>query len=180
MFWFFCLFTPPLLLIATAGATVSRVSASVLLVPVLPARSLACAVMLCPPSPDRVIAVLQAPPLAVVVPILVPLSNSVIVGLAARLASLTVPAIVCVAWLVNPPALPIATEGAVVSSVMVSDAVPVPLVLVSLATSVCAPSARLGLKLHTPELFAVIVPSGLPPSLTVTTAFGSPPPVTAG
>jgi hypothetical protein len=87
---------------------------------------------------------------------------------------------VCAAWLVRPPPLPIATAGAVVSSVMVSDAVPVPLTLVSLATSVCEPSVRLGLKLHTPDPFAVTVPRSVPASLIVTTAFASPPPLTAG
>src|SRR5215471_8299509 len=111
------LVSPPPLLMATAGAVVSRVNPSLLLVPVLPARSPAWAVITCPPSPARVIDVLQAPPLAAVVPIFDPLSNRVIVGLAARLASLTVPAIVWLAWLVNPPLLLIATAGAIVSRV---------------------------------------------------------------
>jgi hypothetical protein len=177
-----CLVKPPLLLIATAGATVSRVSASVLLVPVLPARSLALAVMLCAPSPDSVIDALHTPPLAVVVPTGLPLSNSVIVGLAARLASLTVPAIVCVAWLVIVPLLVMATAGAVVSRVMVSDAVPVPPGVVSRATSVCVPSASpVGEKLHTPAAaFATVVPSVTVPSVMITVAFAAPPPVTAG
>src|SRR5712664_512274 len=43
------------------GVSVSRVSTSVLLVPVLPARSIACAVMLWTPSPANVMAALQAP-----------------------------------------------------------------------------------------------------------------------
>ena len=57
-------------------------------------------------------------------------------------ATSTVPVMVCAAWLVAPPALVIATTGAVVSSVKLSVAVPVlPKVSVWLATMVCAPSA---------------------------------------
>src|SRR5215469_17862876 len=111
---------PPPLVMATAGAVVSRVSASPWPVPMLPARSVACAVITLTPWPGSVIDVLQLPPLAVVVPIGLPLSNRLIVGLAARLASLTVPAMVCVAWLVIVPLLVMATAGAVVSRVSAS------------------------------------------------------------
>src|SRR5258708_9500 len=76
------------------GVSVSRVSTSVLLVPVLPARSVARAVRLGTASLANVMARLQAPPLAVVVPIGFPLSSSVIVGFAGRFAgSATVPVI---------------------------------------------------------------------------------------
>ena len=54
----------------------------------------------------------------------------------------TVPVMVWLAWLVAPPALVIATIGAVVSSVKLSEAVPVlPKLSVWLATMVCGPSA---------------------------------------
>src|SRR5262249_56548131 len=66
---------PPPLLRATAGAVVSRVNPSLLLVPVLPAGSLAWGVILCPPSPASVTDVFHTPPVAVVVPIFDPLSN---------------------------------------------------------------------------------------------------------
>ena len=60
-----------------------------------------------------------------------------------------------------------------------SEAVPtLPAVSVSLATIVCVPCAsELGTKLHVPAPFAVAVPITLVPSFRVTTAPGSPPPV---
>ena len=71
------------------------------------------------------------------------------------------------------------TTGAVVSRVKVSEEVPVlPAASVSLATMVWAPLARpVGVKLHTPLALAVVVPSVVEPSLSVTTAFASPDPV---
>ena len=56
-------------------------------------------------------------------------------------ATSTVPVMVCAAWLVAPPLLVIATTGAVVSRVKLSEAVPVlPKLSVWLATMVWAPS----------------------------------------
>jgi len=62
------------------------------------------------------------------------------------------------------------TFGAIVSRVNVSDAVPTfPAKSLSLATSVWTPlTSPLGEKLQMPELFAVTVPSSVPPSLMVT------------
>src|SRR5450755_515836 len=66
------------------------------------------------------------------------------------------------------------------SSVKVSEAEPVlPAVSVSLATTVCGPSDRLGVKLQVPPALAVAVPNVETPSLNVTTAVASPPPVRA-
>ena len=63
-----------------------------------------------------------------------------------------------------------------VSSVKVNDAVPVlPATSVSLATMVCAPCARpLGVNDQAPLAFAVVVPSTVAPSVSVTTALASP------
>ena len=56
-------------------------------------------------------------------------------------ATSTVPVMVWLVWLVGPPGLVIATTGAVVSSVKLSDAVPVlPKLSVWLATMVWVPS----------------------------------------
>ena len=62
-------------------------------------------------------------------------------------------------WLVGPPALVIAMLGAVVSSVKLSEAVPVlPKPSVWLATMVCAPSASpTGVNDQTPWALAVAV-----------------------
>src|SRR5262249_49579173 len=58
---------------------------------------------------------------------------------------------------------------------------PVPPAVVSRATRVCVPSASpLGAKLHMPPAFATVVPSVTLPSVMITVALGSPPPVTAG
>ena len=66
------------------------------------------------------------------------------------------------------------------SSVKVSAAEPVlPAASVSLATMVCAPSDRVGVKVQMPPLLTVVVPRVVEPSLIVTVAFGSPPPVSA-
>jgi hypothetical protein len=71
------------------------------------------------------------------------------------------------------------TTGAVVSNVNVSEAVPVlPARSVSLTTMVCTPSTKLpGVNTQMPPLSAVVVPSVVVPSLSVTNAFGSPAPV---
>ena len=67
------------------------------------------------------------------------------------------------------------------SSVKVSEAVPgLPARSVSLATSVWEPSVSVGVKLQAPELSAVVVPRVVLPSLIVTVALGSPPPLSAG
>src|SRR5207302_2898364 len=64
------------------------------------------------------------------------------------------------------------------ASVIGTAALPVPPALVSLATSVWLPVAKLGsATLHAPDASAVVVPRLLPPSLIVTTAFGLPDPV---
>ncbi|MEO8834552.1 MAG: hypothetical protein ABI407_20270, partial [Bradyrhizobium sp.] len=80
--------------------------------------------MLWLPLPDSVTPVLQLPSLpTVAVPsaVVLPLSNSVTVVPAS--ATSTVPVMVCAAWLVLPPLLPIATTGAVVSRMKLNAAV---------------------------------------------------------
>ncbi len=75
------------------------------------------------------------------------------------------------------------TAGAVVSSVKESDAVPVlPAALVSLATTVWTPSARLvGVKDQAPLALAVAVAvTAAPSTVKCTTAFGSAVPASAG
>src|SRR5262249_16004472 len=73
------------------------------------------------------------------------------------------------------------TVGAVVSSVKVSEALPVlPAASVSLATMVWAPWARpTGGNGHAPLALAGAVPSVVAPSLNVTTALASPVPLSA-
>src|SRR5258707_1635103 len=111
-----------------------------LLVAVLPARSLTLEVreLL---ALFRVTLLLQLPlPCTMALPTAVVPSRMVTVAPAS--ATSTVPVMVWVAWLVGPPGLVIATTGAVVSSVKLSEAVPVlPNVSVWLATMVCGPSA---------------------------------------
>src|SRR5882762_5921010 len=110
----------------TVGAVVLSVKTTGVLVPVLPAASVSLATMLWLPLPDSVTLVLHTPPLpTLAVPscVVLPLSNSVTV--VPMSATSTVPDIVWLVWLVGPPGLVIATTGAVVSSVNVSDAVPV-------------------------------------------------------
>ena len=71
----------------------------------------------------------------------------------------------------------IVTAGALVSRVKetVAEAV-LPAVSVSLAVIVCAPSVSVGVKLQPPAAFAVVVPSVVPLSVSVTRALGSPAP----
>src|SRR5215475_1662731 len=112
--------------IAIEGAVVASVKVTAVLLPRLPAASVSWATMLWVPLPDSTTLVLQAPPLpTVAVPIWVavpPLteSNSVTVEptAASPAAAVTVPEIVCVAWLVVVPGVPITTLGAIVSSAM--------------------------------------------------------------
>ena len=76
----------------------------------------------------------------------------------------------------------IATTGAVVSSVKLSEAVPVlPNVSVWLATMVCGPSASpLGVNDHAPWALAVtVVATGLPSSVKCTTVLARPVPLSA-
>ena len=85
----------------------------------------------------------------------------------------TVPVRVTLAWLVGPPALLIATTGAVVSSVNKTGALALllPVVLVSMATMLWGPSPdRVTLVLHKPPLPTTVVASGvvLPLSNSVT------------
>src|ERR1700682_4101012 len=182
--------TPVTLICAPSAAVVAlrvvarvfSVNSSGALVPVLPAASVSLATMLWLPLPASVTVLLQAPPLptlAVPSAVVLPLSNSVTV--VPMSATSTVPDIVWLVWLVGPPRLVIATTGAVVSSVNVSDAVPVlPARSVSLATMVCDPSDRpLGVNDQTPAPFAIVVPRTVVPSFSVTTALASPDPVSA-
>ena len=76
----------------------------------------------------------------------------------------------------------IVTAGATLSSVKVNDAVPVlPATSVSLATMVCAPCARpVGVNDQAPLALAVVVPSTVAPSVSVTTALASAVPLSAG
>ena len=59
-----------------------------------------------------------------------------------------------------------------------SEAVPtLPAASVSLATTVCVPwASEVGVKLHVPLPFAVVVPRMVVPSFSVTTALASPEP----
>ena len=89
---------------------------------------------------------------------------------------------VWLAWLVGPPALVIATTGAVVSSVKLSEAVPVlPKLSVWLATMVWAPSASpLGVNDQAPVASAVtVVAMALPSMVKCTTVLASPVPLSA-
>ena len=84
-----------------------------------------------------------------------------------------VPEIVSAGWLVEPPALLIATAGAVVSSVNKTGALALvlPAVSVSMATTLCGPSPdKVTLVLHKPPLPTTVVASGvvLPLSNSVT------------
>src|SRR5260221_11598627 len=166
------LVTPPAVLIATVGATVSSVNTTGVLVPVLPAASVSLATMLWEPSPDSVTVVLHTPPApTVAVPsgVVLPLSYSVPVAPTAASPAATVPEIVCVAWLVTPPVVLTATVGGTVSSVNTSGVLmPVlPAASVSLATMLWEPSPdSVTVVLHTPPLPTVAVPSGVVPPLS--------------
>src|SRR5579883_190544 len=169
--------TPPFVLIATLGATVSRVNTTGTLAPVLPAASVSLATMLWLPSPESVMEVLQAPPVpTVAVPIAVPLSYSVTVVPGAASVALTVPEIVCVAWFVVPPAVLIATVGATVSRVNNTGALaPVlPAASVSLATMLWLPSPESVMEvLQIPSVPTVAVPIAVPLSYRVTVVPGA-------
>src|ERR1700680_3040002 len=95
------------------------------LVPVLPAASLNCAVSaLLPVLRVTGLLVLQLPSSwTSAVPTAVAPSKMVTVAPALASARSTVPEIVCCAWLVGPPRFVIVTVGAVVSSVTLSAAV---------------------------------------------------------
>ena len=117
------------------------------------------------PLPDSVTPALQVPlvpTVAVPIAVALPLSNSV-----TMLPASPVPARSCAAWLVAPPALVIATTGAVVSRVKLSEAEPVlPKVSVWLATMVCGPSASpVGVNDQTPLASAVTVVAMAVPSM---------------
>ncbi len=132
--------------IVTVGGTVSSVSTTGALLPVLPAASVSSATMLWAPSPDSVTWVVQDPfttaavPSCVVTPLTV--SNSVTVPPATASPALTVPDTVWVATLDVSAAVVIVTVGGTVSSVSTTGAlVPVlPTASVSSATMLWAPS----------------------------------------
>src|SRR5215468_3535714 len=107
-----------------------------LLVAVLPAASLTWAVRTLLPLLS-VTLLLQLPlPCTMAVPIGVAPSRIVTVAPASAMS--TVPVMVWLAWLVGPPALEIATLGAVVSSMKTTGKL-VLLAAVSIATMLCAP-----------------------------------------
>jgi hypothetical protein len=120
----------------------------------------------------------QVPPTpTVAVPsgVVLPSSYSVTVAPTAASPAATVPEIVCVAWLVMPPAVLIATVGAPVASVNTTGVlVPVlPAASVSLATMLWGPLPDSVTEvLHIPPVPTVAVPSGvvLPLSYSVTVA----------
>src|SRR6202789_4058613 len=104
------------------------------------------------------------------------------VTMAPASAASTVPVTVWLAWLVGPPALVIATVGAVVSRVKLSVAVPVlPKLSVWLATMVWAPSASpLGVNDQAPWALAVTVLAlGVPSMVKCTTVLATPVPLSA-
>src|SRR5207248_2866019 len=97
-------------------ATIVSVKVTGVLLPMLPAASVSLATMLCVPLPGNVMLVLHAPPVPIVaVPICVPLSYNVTIVPGVASVDVTVPAMVCVAWLVVPPVVLMATTGATVS-----------------------------------------------------------------
>ena len=106
---------------ATTVGKVARVNVTGVLAPVLPAASVSWATMLWMPLPDSVTLVNQLPPgptAAVPSWVVTPfkVSNNVTVDptAASPADAATVPDIVCVAWLVEPPGLAMATVGATV------------------------------------------------------------------
>ena len=143
---------------------------------VLPATSVSVTVRLWVPADKLPVVSVQAPgEFTVVVASTVDPSNSLIV-----LLDSPVPFKVVV-LVVAPKEDMLGCAGAVVSSVNVNEAVPVrPAELVSLATTVCDPSASpVGVNDHTPVALAVTVPSVFDPSVILTLAFGSAEPVKA-
>ncbi len=140
-------------------------------VPVLPARSVWLALNVWAPSARPFGVKLQAPVAsAIVVPSVTPPSLMV-----TRVLACPVPLIAGLEVILSVDELPVSatsatlTTGAELSSVKLSVAVPMlPSLAVWLAVSVCAPSARPGVKLQAPVPSAVAVPSVTPPSLMVT------------
>ena len=165
----------------SVGPVVLRLKTTAPLLPVLPAASVTCAVSELLPLPVSVTGMLQLPLAAPRrVPSAVAPSKSVTVAPAS--ATSTVPVMVCAAWLVARPLLVIATTGAVVSSVKLSEAVPVlPKLSVWLATMVWAPSASpLGVNDQAPVASAVtVVAMALPSTVKCTTVLASPVPLSA-
>ena len=168
------LVSPPALVMATPGATVSSVKPTAPLVPAFPAASVSTAVRLCAPWPASVTSSDQCPvPSTVVLPRVAPLSFTTSVVPASP-----VPVMVCAGTLVSPPALPIAGVGARVSSVMVMLLlVPtLPAASVSRAMMVCAPSlSRLN---ATPQPWPWPLPNSvvLPTEPPSTSTVSEPPP----
>src|SRR5262249_41535588 len=136
---------------------------------VLPARSVSVTVRLWVPADKVPVLSVHAPlEFTVLVASAVDPSNSLIVLLGSP-----VPFKVVVLVVARKEDM-LGCAGAVVSSVNVNEALPVrPAVFVSLATTVCCPSARpVGVNDHTPPA-AVTVPSVFDPSVILTVAFGS-------
>ncbi len=147
---------PSMVVIATAGAMVSTVSVVEVLAE-LPAASVATAVTASAPWPAGVTDVVQCPVPSTVTA--APLTVSVEPISAVPLIWIP-PAASAALMILSPPSMVvIATAGAVVSSVKLSEAVPVlPKPSVWLATMVCGPSASpAGVNDHVPWASAVTV-----------------------
>jgi hypothetical protein len=114
--------------IETVGATVSTVTTSGALVPVLPAGSVSFAVRTLTPSCSRTVPVLQVwSPCSVADPTATPSSYSVTMVPVARpkKAEETKPVNVCAFWVVSPPAPSMVTTGAWASSTNAIETAPV-------------------------------------------------------
>ena len=147
----------------------------------LPAASVTRAVSELLPL-DSVTPVAVQVPLACTIAVPTAVVPSRMVTVAPASATSTVPLMVWLAWLVAPPGLVIATTGADVSSVKLSEAEPVlPKVSVWLATMVCGPSASpVGVNDQAPLALAVtVVAMAVPSMVKLTTVLASPVPLTA-
>ena len=171
---------------------VSTVAVTAEVVVTLPALSVALAVKLWLPSDSAAVVKLQVPLLTVALPSRFAPSKTCTDD--TPLASLTVPDSASVLSLVSPPlaivvvapvfvpiVLLIVSAGNVVSSVKVSDAVPVfPNPSVWLATMVWTPSASpVGANDQAPAPFEVVVPRTVAPSVSVTSVLAAPVPLRA-
>src|SRR4029077_8615011 len=164
---------------------VSRVNVSDV-VPAFPAMSVSLATIVCVPSKRPVSAKVQCPlPSAATVDAIAPPSTVKCTVAFGSPDPITVGSLVILSVGDDPVSFLRAsvTTGAVLSSMNVSDAGPaLPAASVSLAMTVCLPSARpVGVNTQLPLPLAVtVVAIGVPSTVKLTTAFASPDPVNVG
>ena len=174
--WARWLVRPPVVAMTSAGATVSSVKAMVLLVPRLVAGSVSVAVMLCRPCTRASVTVVVQLPSACTVAVPISVAPSSTCTVEPTSSRSTLPAMTWAGLLVRPPAVVMATTGAMVSSVYSTAAlVPgLPARSVSVAARLWVPcrSSRVTVVLQLPLASTVVVPISVAPSRICTVVVG--------